>query len=1377
MCFKFFTRLFLLIGMMASLSVSMRAEEVVIGSGTTTDAWLPSHSYYKYSLTQQLYKADEIGNAGEISSIAFFNGGAEKGRTYDIYFVNTTKNNFSGASDWIPVTSDDLVFSGSVKMLAGEWTTITLSTPFQYEGDNLAVVMNDKTGSYSSGMACRVFTPSGGDQGVLSLYASRDSGNYDLSNPGNASGTVTYKNQIKLNIESVAVSCAKPKSFAVTDITAHSATLTWQAGAEGQSLWDVYLTQTATDVPDETSTPTFQVTTSSLELSGLTAQTTYYAYVRTICDDDDKSTWASKTFTTTREALTVNAETPYEQDFETSNDWGLSNGTLTNQWCWGNATNHGGDKAMYVSNDGGTTHAYADGNTVIYASKLFYFTQGTYTFVFDWLANGESTYDFLRVALVPGDQEFSAGTSLPSGISATALPNTWISLDGGKLNLTNSWQTRIAEATVSGVYTMVFLWRNDYSGGAQPPAAIDNISISYMTCPRPTNLTASNIGGRAATLSWTENGTSTHWVLQYATNSSFTENFTEVEVSGEATKELTGLMAETQYYARVKSVLGTEASSWSDPVNFTTTATCEKPTLSYVTNSNTAHTGTVSWTGTADHYELIYSTNTTFNPGDEGVVQVDLENVNTYTLQDLAPETTYRIKVRANCGDEDGYSQWSNQVSFTTTATCVAPSGLSASATATTITLSWTAGAEDQDAWDIRYKTGSDEYTYIHLVDQTTTSYTLTDLSPVTTYSVNVRAYCSEEDQSKWGYSSYNQNSDLSVTTDCAALTLPYTCDFEGALETSQSSSYPMPKCWTRKEYRGGYQGSYTYYPSVRSASYSQPYAHGGNGESATSGKSLHFYKPYASSDEAAILPEVDEQYEMNDLQISFWARLESYQTNKDLTIGVMSNPDDLNSFVEVATITVKDENFQEYTVFFDYYLGEGRNIAIRYNSGSTGYIFVDDVTVDVAAGCRVPQNLEATVESDEQATLTWAVATERVTWNVQYKKASESEWSASIPVNVSSYTLTGLKRATVYEARVQTQCGPEEQSDWVDVSFTTDCGIWPIDTENFILENFDDDTYSFPPACWTIQPSYNGWGVNFNNAMVNDQPEPHGAAHSGTMSNGWVFLILPPMHIEGNAILSFDQLFGTMGDATESSIAVTTLDGTFNENTPTIWTADADHLPTTRTNVTVSLADYDGQDILVAFKYEGNGTSSRTWYIDNVEVYVETTQTIELGQGMNWVSFNVDVTLNDLQTALTNALPNTNISIRSQLNGVSLYNGLEWRGTLSTFDVAQMYLIYVSSACEISLEGKPVLPSKHPVSIKPGTNWLAFPLSEAMSISDAFAGFAVSGDLIKSNSSSSAFNGTQWRGALKFFEPGEGYIYQSNATETRTFVYPTLSK
>ena len=1221
MYFKHFMRWFLLIGMIVLGSAPLKADEIQIGSGTQTDYNLPTHSNYNYSLTQQIYTAAEIesagGAAGIISSIAFYNGGNEKTRSLDIYLANTSKDSFSGPTDWITVSASDKVFSGSVTFTAGQWTTIPFSSSFEYDGSNLAVIVDDNTNSYSSGLGCRYYITSE----TQSIYYRNDYTNPIPTDPTISGTPTTYKNQIVLDIEMATVTCAKPKSFQAESVTAHTANLTWQAGAEGQSSWEVYVTTTDTNDPGENPAPTYQVAECVKALEGLTAQTTYYAFVRSLCGGTDgNSKWAKKAFTTTREALTVDATHPYSQDFEAGNDWGFTNGTLTNQWCWGNATHNGGAKAMYVSKDGGTTYEYAHSNTTVFASKLFNFSQGTYTFVFDWMAYGESTYDFLRVALVPGDMEFSAGTSLPSGVTATALPSTWISLDGGKLNLKDSWQTQTAEAAVSGTYTMVFLWRNDGSGGTQPPAAIDNISISYMTCPRPSNLAASNITGRSATLAWTENGTATEWVLQYATNSTFTESLSEITASGTPERELVGLSPETKYFVRVKSVLGNEESSWSDVKDFTTTATCEKPTnWKYTAYSATAYSGSVEWEGNADNYHIAFRPTTDFDPADEtaeDVTRIALGSVNTYTLENLKPETKYYVYIQADCGAEDGTSSWSNRVTFTTEATCLAPSGLAATATSSTITLSWTAGAEDQNAWDIRYKKTSDsEYTLIHLANHPTTSYTITGLNPVTTYGVNVRAWCAEDDQSKWG-AGVNQNYDKEVTTDCAALSLPYSYGFEENLQTTSpySTSYPMPKCWNAIRFASGY-GSPTYYPYVFTATSSQPYAHGGDGANSYTGHSLRFYQTSSSTNECAVLPEISDEYLMQRLQIRFWAAVQS--SRGTLKIGVMDSPTDASTFTSIQEVTVSNtysSGFQEYSIPLSDYTGNGRYIAFMCGTGSTyAYFLIDDITVEVVPFCRIPDNLEASEVAEEQATLTWTPQGIESTWHVQYKKASDSDWGELITVEEPTYTLTGLKRGIQYEARVQASCTSDESSDWSNaISFCTECGSWPIDNENTLFEDFNGET--FPPACWQKvnfgeMGASNGWLRTVNNALDNQ-----GAVSSDFKHETWLFL--PLMHIGGNASLSFDHLFGSGNDYVTSSIMACTNpdinvedikeDGFIEANFSQIWTADQNNLPSTKRKEVVSLSDFSGEDVYIAFRYEGTyNYSGKIWYIDNVQVYM----------------------------------------------------------------------------------------------------------------------------------------------------------------------------
>ncbi len=170
--------------------------ETHIGSGTNSNSYLPSYSFYNYSLTQQIYTADEIGGAGLINSISFYNSGSTKTRDYDVYMVNTDKETFAGTNDWITVTADDQVFTGSVTMTAGAWTTLTLANPFFFDGTNLAIIVDDNSGSWESGMSCYSF-----DATSQAIYVYNDYDDYDPMAPTGYTGTVlNVKNQIIINI-------------------------------------------------------------------------------------------------------------------------------------------------------------------------------------------------------------------------------------------------------------------------------------------------------------------------------------------------------------------------------------------------------------------------------------------------------------------------------------------------------------------------------------------------------------------------------------------------------------------------------------------------------------------------------------------------------------------------------------------------------------------------------------------------------------------------------------------------------------------------------------------------------------------------------------------------------------------------------------------------------------------------------------------------------------------------------------------------------------------------------------------------------------------------------------------------------------------------
>jgi hypothetical protein len=199
--------------------------------------------------------------------------------------------------------------------------------------------------------------------------------------------------------------------------------------------------------------------------------------------------------------------------------------------------------------------------------------------------------------------------------------------------------------------------------------------------------------------------------------------------------------------------------------------------------------------------------------------------------------------------------------------------------------------------------------------------------------------------------------------------------------------------------------------------------------------------------------------------------------------------------------------------------------------------------------------------------------------------------------------------------------------------------------------------------------------------------------------------------------------------------------------------------------------------EITVTFSDDGSGTLFEPLELNFVSSAV--TQTINLVAGTNWFSANVEITFNDLKAALVAASPNAAITIKSQTQKAT-YNPSNgrWTGRLTTFDLSQMYKITVSAACEITFEGVRINPAEHPVTITPGANWIAYPLNTSKTPQEIFTGFAVAGDMVKSQSQKKQYNSNgRWTGQLGDLEPGKGYIYNSNATSDRTFVFPIFQK
>ena len=173
----------------------------MIGQGEQTAVELPSSAYKNYSLTQQIYTRSEMGESRSIKTISFFNAGPTRTRSYDIYMTQTSKTSFNSLTDWIVVDSSKRVFSGTVEMKQGVWTTIQLDKSFGYSttysgGSNLALIVDDNTGSWDLDWECRTYPV----QDHQAIYVCSNYYDYDPSNPSSYMGTcMKRKNQIMFN--------------------------------------------------------------------------------------------------------------------------------------------------------------------------------------------------------------------------------------------------------------------------------------------------------------------------------------------------------------------------------------------------------------------------------------------------------------------------------------------------------------------------------------------------------------------------------------------------------------------------------------------------------------------------------------------------------------------------------------------------------------------------------------------------------------------------------------------------------------------------------------------------------------------------------------------------------------------------------------------------------------------------------------------------------------------------------------------------------------------------------------------------------------------------------------------------------------------------
>ena len=405
--------------------------------------------------------------------------------------------------------------------------------------------------------------------------------------------------------------------------------------------------------------------------------------------------------------------------------------------------------------------------------------------------------------------------------------------------------------------------------------------------------------------------------------------------------------------------------------------------------------------------------------------------------------------------------------------------------TQTTADIAFTPALPTDMAWEYVYgPIGSDPATLTPNV-LTDTLIQLTGLNHSTGYVVYARTACDGGEYSEWS----NMFTFYTLCTSIA--TLPYTETFD----TYGTGSSAFPLCWEKIT-------TYSNYPYLSTTNHSAP-------------ASVYFYAT-SNNYNIAISPEIDTDINpMNTLEVNFWYR-PSNATSR-MIVGVMSDPTDATTFVPVDTAWGTSTTWGEHTIYLSSYTGTGRYVAFKNEyTTTTGYGYIDDVTIDVAPTCLPVLNLQVSNIAQTEATISWTDQTNATAWNIEYGPAGFTQGQGTIVPNVTNpYTLTGLTSSTMYEVYVQAVCSATDMSAWTGpVSFATECDV--ISTLPY-TQGFE--TAGSLPPCWSQE--YISGTVNWNiTAGTGYSLSPVASAHSGSSnasffedsSNGYSSYLISPI-------------------------------------------------------------------------------------------------------------------------------------------------------------------------------------------------------------------------------------------------------------------------
>ena len=942
-------------------------ETLTVNDGTTTDEYVPVYGYYVDSqgtTSEFIIPANTEGmsdmEGGTISKLTFYISGSPASwgnPTIQLYLgevEGTTLSGVNGPTNFTVVKT--MVWSNQQSTIEVEF-----DEPYTYEGGNLLIgTYVQSKGGYKHTYFLGVSAPEG------SGYCHYSSSNASRSFLPKT--TFTYE-------PAATGGCEKPDALTANgEPTATEFSFTIEGGS---GLYNIF-TKAGND--DWTNWE-YEWDQTTVNLTGLTGNTAYQVRVQSVCTDmtdpetGDAATsgWMTLSFTTANPCA---APTNLQVSDITAESATLSWTAGYQETEWTVKYKKSTDSEYTTETVSGTPSLTLSGlasNTVYnvqvfncenYVSANFTTAVGiplTEAFATTSAPTGWTRYNALLSTVMGGG---SMGNAVTSGWSFST--GNGVFDNHAKVNLYGTsckyWLVTPTLLMENNVQLTFDLALTAYSGSNVPTPATNGSDDKFVVL-----ISTDNMATWTILRQWDNAGS------QYVLNN------IACSAIGEAVafdlSSYAGQSIAIAFYGE-STVSNADNNLHIDNVSIDYIPACAKPT-GLAASDVTAHEATITWTSDAEAWQVQLD--------DEDPIDVTEA---TYTFTELAPETAYTAKVRANCSGI--YSDWTTTVSFTTTIACPAPTALAVTPNVYTATFTWESFAGE---WEVAFAADADAEPGDFIVGTVdTASYTVNDLE-LGDYYFWVRANCGDLDgNSQWA--------------GPASVHIGYCVPAPTSVDGNGISNVTFG------------MGDYIVNNDTPKATYADYTSQIGAVQAGV---------------EATIAITFKTGYDYNTY---VWVDLDnslSFETDEVVCYGVSTsaNPTTLTlNFTIPADQTLGD--FRLRIGSADSGLGSDPTAANPcYNSS---YACFQDYTLRVleAPSCLIPTDIAIDYTGGTEATISWTSDAEA--WNMRVNGVDVNG------VITNPYTLTGLELATTYSVEVQANCGEDGTSEWSNpVSFTTD--------------------------------------------------------------------------------------------------------------------------------------------------------------------------------------------------------------------------------------------------------------------------------------------------------------------------------------------------